>query len=168
MWALAHPLRFRILELLAEGPSTASRVGRRLGESRGVASYHLRVLARAGAIVEEAGVGTRRERWWRRRERVVVLPTDADVEGRAISARMFGILFARDEEARRRFVTREVDAAWHEAAFVGNWFVELAPQEAAELGERLLELVHEVRLRPDRPPEAAQALVSISVLPWLE
>src|SRR5215208_8282986 len=102
LWALAHPFRFQLLELLAEGPSTASRLGRRLGESRGVASYHLRRLARAGAIVEETGLGTRRERWWRRRERVLVIPTDADTEGRAISARMFGIVFARDEEARRR------------------------------------------------------------------
>jgi DNA-binding transcriptional ArsR family regulator len=168
MWALAHPLRFRILELLAEGPSTASRLGRRLGESRGVASYHLRVLARAGAVVEETELGTRRERWWRRRERVVVLPTDPDVEGRAMSARMFAILFARDEEARRRFVTREVNAAWHEAAFVGNWFVELTPQEADELGLRLLELVYEVRMSAKPRAGATQALVSISVLPWLE
>jgi DNA-binding transcriptional ArsR family regulator len=168
MWATAHPTRFRLFELLAEGPSTASRLARRLGESSGSTSYHLRMLARAGAIFDDPTLGTRRERWWRRPESFVLIPTDADPEGRAISARMFGILFARDEETRRRFVTREVSAAWHEAAFVGNWFVLLTPQEAADLALELLARVDEVRARRDPPPGSDRALVSISVLPWLE
>src|SRR6476660_9635055 len=88
MWAMAHPLRLQILGLLVEGPSTASRLGRRLGESSGSMSYHLRMLARAGAVVEDAALGNRRERWWRRPDRFVLLPTDDDLEGRAISARM--------------------------------------------------------------------------------
>jgi DNA-binding transcriptional ArsR family regulator len=168
MWAMAHPLRLQLVGLLADGPSTASRLARQLGESSGATSYHLRVLARAGVIVEEPELGTRRERWWRRPERFVLMPTDADVEGRAITARMLGLFFARDEEARRRFVTRDVDAAWHEGAFVGNWFVELTPKEADELGRRLLAHVRELRRRPEPTPGAARALVSISVLPWLD
>ena len=168
MWATAHPIRFQILHLLVEGPSTASRLARRLGESSGSTSYHLRVLARSGAIVEEHELGTRRERWWRRRERFQLFPTPADPEGRAISARMFGIIFARDEEVRRRFVTGEVDAAWHEGAFAGNWFLELTAEEAGELGVRLLGLVDELRSRTEPTQGAERALVSISVLPWLE
>jgi DNA-binding transcriptional ArsR family regulator len=168
MWAMAHPIRFRLLELLAEGPSTASRLARRLGESRGVASYHLRQLARTGAIVDDPDRGTRRERWWRRRERLLVIPTDADVEGRAISARMFGVVFARDEQARRRFIARDVEAAWHEGAFAGNWLVELTPEEAGELGLRLLDVANELRARPNPPQDATTALISISVLPWLD
>lgn len=168
MWAMAHPLRLQLLGLLGEGPSTASRLARQLGESSGATSYHLRMLARAGAIEEAPELGTRRERWWRRPQRFVLVPTDADVEGRAISARMLGIFFARDEEARRRFVTRKVDAEWHEGAFVGNWFLELTPEEAGELGKRMLELVRELRDRPEPSPGAARALVSISVLPWLD
>jgi DNA-binding transcriptional ArsR family regulator len=168
LWAMAHPLRFRILELLAEGPSTASRLARRLNESSGSTSYHLRMLARAGAIVDDPDRGTRRERWWRRAESRVLIPTDADVEGRAISARMFSMIFARDDEARRRFVTRDVDAAWHEGAFVGNWFVALTPEEADEVGKRLLDVVNELRGRPNPPAGAVPALVSVSVLPWLD
>ena len=53
MWAIAHPVRFRIWELLREGPSTASRLAGRIGESRGSASYHLRMLARAGLIQKD-------------------------------------------------------------------------------------------------------------------
>jgi DNA-binding transcriptional ArsR family regulator len=168
MWALAHPIRFRIFELLTEGPSTASRLAKRLGESSGSTSYHLRVLARGGAIVEDPSLGTRRERWWRRPEQLVLIPTDADAEGRAISTRMFSVFFARDEEARRRFLAGDVEAEWHEASFVGNWFVELTPAEATELGTRLLTLLDGVRRRPDPPPRSARALVSFSVLPWLD
>jgi DNA-binding transcriptional ArsR family regulator len=168
MWAMAHPLRLQILGLLVEGPSTASRLGRRLGESSGSMSYHLRVLARAGAVVADPALGNRRERWWRRPDRFVLLPTDDDLEGRAITARMLGLFFARDEEARRRLVTRNVGAAWRAGAFAGNWFVELTPEEADALAERLVELVQELRMRSSSTPGADRALVSISVLPWLD
>jgi len=169
LWAMAHPLRLQILGLLVDGPSTASRLGRRLGESSGSMSYHLRVLSRAGAIVEDAARGTRRERWWRRREPLfVAVPTDGDLEGRAIAARLHGYVFERDERARLRFVAEDVGTAWRESAVVGNWLLELTPQEAAELGERLVELVRAIRLRDAAPEDADPALVSISILPWLE
>ena len=90
MWALAHPFRYRIWEVLREGPSTASRLARRLDESRGSASYHLRYLARAGVIEEIPEAGTARERWWRRPERMIIAATLADPESREIDARMVG------------------------------------------------------------------------------
>lgn len=169
MWAMAHPIRFRIFELLREGPSTASRLGRRLGESSGTASYHLRFLARAGAIQEAPELGTKRERWWRRPEELQLVPTDDDLEGRAITARLFGLFFARDGEVRRRFVAAlpDVDAEWQRGAFVGNWQVSLTPQEASELGARLLPLIDEFRRRANPPAGAEEALISFSVLPWL-
>src|SRR5262245_60238040 len=168
MWAMAHPLRLEILGVLVEGPSTASRIARRLGESSGSMSYHLRMLARAGAVVEDPDLGTRRERWWRRPDPFVLLPTDDDLEGRAISARLLGLFWARDEEARRRLAAKNLGAAWRAGAFVGNWFLELTPQEADELAERLVEIVQELRTRPAPTPEADRALVSVSALPWFE
>jgi DNA-binding transcriptional ArsR family regulator len=63
--ALAHPLRFQLVELLAEGPSTASGLGRRVGESSGSTSYHLRQLAKEGLIEEAPELGNARDRWWR-------------------------------------------------------------------------------------------------------
>ena len=169
MWAMAHPIRFRIFELLREGPSTASRLGRRLGESSGTASYHLRFLARTGAIQEAPELGTKRERWWRRPEDLQLVPTDDDLEGREITTRMFAIFFARDAETRRRFVAAmpELAADWHQGAFVGNWQVKLTPDEASELGARLLPLIDEYRRRPDPPDDAADALISFSALPLL-
>ena len=168
MWVLAHPLRFRIWELLREGPSTASRLARRLGESRGSASYHLRLLGRAGAIEEMPGEGTARERWWRRPEQLVVAPTGDDLEGRAIDARMLAVFFARDDDVRRRFVTRPVSADWQRGSFVGNWLVAMTPEEADDLGRRLFAIVDEFRRGRESPPASTQALVSVSVLPVLD
>jgi DNA-binding transcriptional ArsR family regulator len=168
MWAMAHPLRLEILGLLVEGPATASILARRLGESSGSTSYHLRVLARAGAVVEDPELGTRRERWWRRPDPFVLIPTDDDLEGRAISARMLGLFFARDEQARRHLVTRDLNAGWRAGAFVGNWFLELTAEEADALAERLVAIVQELRARSEPTPGADRALVSVSVLPWLD
>jgi DNA-binding transcriptional ArsR family regulator len=167
MWAMTHPIRFRILELLREGPATASQLARVLGESSGTASYHLRVLARVGAIEEDPERGTRRERWWRRPQPAVIAPTDSDLEGRAITERLFAMFFQRDAEARHRFVTGEISDQWHRAALAGNWIVELTPAEAAELGTRLLALIDEYRGRAV-PEDAARTLVSASILPWVE
>ena len=64
--ALAHPLRGRLLGLLRlDGPSTASRLAERVGESSGSTSYHLRQLAAYGFVAEVPGQGTGRERWWK-------------------------------------------------------------------------------------------------------
>jgi DNA-binding transcriptional ArsR family regulator len=168
MWAMAHPLRLEILGLLVEGPSTASRLARRLGESRGLVSYHLRMLARAEMVADAPGLGNGRERWWRRPDLFVLPPTDDDLEGRAISARVLGMFFARDEVARRRIVSSEISAAWRSGAFVGNWFVEMTPAEADALAERLVSFVQEVRVRRAPTPGSDRVLVSLSVLPWLE
>jgi len=168
MWALAHPLRLRMFELLASGPATAAQLARKVGESRGATSYHLRVLARTGAIEEDPDLGTKRERWWRRAETSVLLPTDPDVEGRAITDRALAVLYARESEVRRRFVTGELTDEWRQSAFVGNWFVELTPAEADELGRRLFALVDELR-GERRPSDGAElALVAVSVVPVLD
>ena len=63
--AIAHPIRLGLVGLLRrEGPLTASEAGRRLGESSGSTSYHLRQLERFG-LVEEAGERRGRQRPWR-------------------------------------------------------------------------------------------------------
>ena len=46
--------------------------------------------------------------------------------------------------------------------------MELTPEEADELARRLAVLVQEIRERPRPTPGADRALVSVSVLPWLE
>jgi DNA-binding transcriptional ArsR family regulator len=63
--ALAHPLRFQLVELLIEhGPSTATELGRLVDESSGLTSYHLRELAKHDLIEEAHELGSARDRYW--------------------------------------------------------------------------------------------------------
>jgi DNA-binding transcriptional ArsR family regulator len=63
---LVHPIRVRLLYLLeTDGPATASQLGRRIGQSSGVTSYHLRILAEHGFLAEDTERGNGRDRWWR-------------------------------------------------------------------------------------------------------
>ncbi len=50
--AVAHPLRLQILSLLTGAELSASEVARELGTTQANASYHLRVLAAAGHLVD--------------------------------------------------------------------------------------------------------------------
>src|SRR6202044_366002 len=66
MRALAHPLRWALLEaLLHAGTLTATQAGEILGETPANCAFHLRTLGKYG-LVEEAGGGKGRERPWRR------------------------------------------------------------------------------------------------------
>lgn len=63
--ALAHPLRWRLIDLLAiESTATATRCAEVLGESVASCSYHLNTLAKYGYVAEADG-GQGRERPWR-------------------------------------------------------------------------------------------------------
>jgi DNA-binding transcriptional ArsR family regulator len=63
---LVHPIRVRLLHLLeTDGPATASHLGRRIGESSGTTSYHLRILADLGFVEDDPEHGNGRDRWWR-------------------------------------------------------------------------------------------------------
>src|SRR3954465_1992598 len=96
--ALSHPRRLELLALLRfEGESTATLLARRLGESSGATSYHLRQLAQHG-FIEEAPARGGRERYWRYRERPVTLPAPAreTAAERAAAARLMGELLGRE------------------------------------------------------------------------
>jgi DNA-binding transcriptional ArsR family regulator len=170
--ALSHPVRLRILERLREGPSTASRLARELGESSGSTSYHLRALARTGLIEEEPERGRGRERWWRRSTPLLIIPTESeDPEGRAAEARIWNLMTARDERVLRQFVASEatLEREWRSASFIGSWNLYLTPEEADRLGRQVLGLVDEIwRAADDVPEGARRCLVSFRALPWLE
>jgi DNA-binding transcriptional ArsR family regulator len=67
----AHPLRLRILSLLTGAEMSAAEVARELDITHANASYHLRVLAEAGQVVEageeriRGGVAKRYRHPWR-------------------------------------------------------------------------------------------------------
>lgn len=167
---LAHPIRFRILELLREGPATASMLGRELGESSGATSYHLRVLGSMGMIEELPDEGTRRERWWRRPDEVVLIDSAraGDPEYEAAGARMYEMFLARDEQAFERWlgVRERLPVELREAAFVGGFTLYGTEDELQELTREAVALFDRYR-RPaaERPDGAVKAYVTFRVLP---
>lgn len=168
--ATAHPLRLRILELLAEGPATSASLARELGESTGSTSYHLRALGDAGLIEEDEGRGDGRERWWRRPERLVLASTAADEspEYRAAAASARAVMLEREERVLGRYLAGEerLPDEWRAAAFVGNWIVHATPAEVEELSETFLRLMQELRRPADeRPVDAVPVLLSFRALP---
>jgi DNA-binding transcriptional ArsR family regulator len=161
-----------MLELLREGPSTASRLARAIGESTGATSYHLRALAKAGVVEEEVGRGNGRERWWRRRANLIVIPTGSDdPDLRAAENRMRGVFLERDEDAMRRFLAQEeaLEPGLRRASFVGGWHAWGTPEEIEALGHRVMALVDELRRPEEERPEGARRIyVTFRAIPWLE
>lgn len=146
--ALAHPLRLRLLDLLRfEGPSTATLLARRLGESSGATSYHLRQLARYGFIDESPSAGGR-ERWWRHREHRLDVPS-----GEGASRQLLAGLLTREAHALDRYLAAaEQLPEWEDAAFFQSRALRLTPAELDNLRRGVEEL-----LAPLRRPEAENA-----------
>jgi DNA-binding transcriptional ArsR family regulator len=141
--ALSHPLRVRLLDLLRfDGPSTATLLAQRVGESSGATSYHLRQLARHGFIEEEQRDGGR-ERWWRHRERRVVVP---GAPGGLSS------VVAQEAQALDRYLARGPQSPdWDAAAFLHARALRLTAAELDALRQGI-----EALLAPLRRADAAE------------
>lgn len=161
--ALAHPLRLQLLQALhAEGPATASRLARRLGESSGATSYHLRALYRAG-MVEEAEQRNGRERWWQRSpEHLFVpnsVPPDAPeserTELQAAHAQIESVLVDRDEKALQLWteIRYDLPLEWQDTQWIGNFRIWATVEEAQRFVAAVLELSDPLR----KPPEDADS-----------
>jgi DNA-binding transcriptional ArsR family regulator len=167
--ALAHPLRLRLLEVLRDGPATATQLGRELGESSGATSYHLRELAKAGFVEDDEERSSGRDRYWRRTRPLVVVDSDPadDAEYAAALAQLREVLVRRDEEALARYFATVADqpAEWQESSFLGGWEVHATPEELRELGRQMFEVVDRLRRPVDkRPPEARTVYLTFRAL----
>ena len=174
--ALAHPLRLQLLHLLrVEGSSTASELGRRLGESSGSTSYHLRVLHRAGIVVE-AERRNGRERWWDAvgTRRLIpnsldpALPPDERAELQAAHAQVESIILDRDEQALERWESLKYDLPleWQEAGFIGSFRIWGTADEIKELVALVLAATEQLQKRKsERAPEARELNFTMRILP---
>ncbi|GAA1752065.1 winged helix-turn-helix domain-containing protein [Luedemannella helvata] len=170
---IAHPLRVRLLGLLrSDGPSTATRLAQRVGQSSGVTSYHLRQLALHGFVEEDPERGSGRERWWRAAHRVTELraesarqaPGDAEAYLRAIATTY------ADRVSAWLDGMAGLPREWDEGATLSDWSLRLTAAESAGFIRELEALVD--RYRADRPDAAAPAgaervIAQIQVLPFV-
>lgn len=167
MRGLVNPLRLRLLELLqADGPSTATELGRRVGQSTGVTSYHLRVLAQHGFIVEDEERGDDRDRWWRAVHRSTSFsfrvpgdPATADTVDQAAQFVRLNV-----EAAHRRALDwvdslpSQVDELAAMPWTVSDWPLTLTHEQARMVVTAVRELVTRFQRDPDSAASDADAV----------
>lgn len=135
--ALAHPLRNRLLGLLRlDGPSTATLLGARVGESSGSTSYHLRQLAAYGFVEEVVGEGA--GRWWRARHRQSSWTSAAmrdSEEGAQVEEEMMRLAVALQGRVLEAWLEGRggLDAAWSSGSTVNDYALRLRPEQAQAL-----------------------------------
>ncbi len=155
--ALAHPLRTGLLTVLRdEGPSTASRLGKRVGESSGTTSYHLRQLAALGFVEEVPGEGTARERWWRARHRSTRWRTEDLVEqpgGREVVEELTHQSLGRQRRmlAAHAEQRESLDDVWRDTVSLNDWALHLSPEATRELTEELNGVLARWRAEREEP-----------------
>lgn len=142
---LAHPLRMAIYDSLTNhGPQTATSLAKRLGESSGATSYHLRQLARHHLIREVAGESGGRQKWWERIPGAVRVPgpeRELDPSTRTASHYVNRELVRNMSRAFEDFV----DAAYDEKRIPLEW-VEASASDTSNLHltkEQLAEIAAE-------------------------
>lgn len=161
MRALAHPLRLQLHALVArEGSLTAADAARQLDISHGLASHHLRQLAKYG-FVEPAEPTDRKQHPWRVTATSISLRPDEP--GGQASADALDRYAA--ERASRQLVAwqdrRDAEgSAWADVAGVRDSILYLTPDELDEVVRAWLEIVTPLATsRPvghaDRRPEDA-------------
>ncbi|NUT11236.1 MAG: winged helix-turn-helix transcriptional regulator [Nonomuraea sp.] len=166
---VTHPLRVRLLGLLrADGPATASELGRKVGESSGSTSYHLRELFKYGFIEEDPERRDGRERRWKARHRYTSWDNQElseTPEGREAVR----IMHQRQVEVLGR-VTQEYDEhdwspEWVFAAGLNDHIMELPAVALGEFVEGAEKLLRELAARYAEDPGARQVNVWLGGFP---
>jgi DNA-binding transcriptional ArsR family regulator len=143
--AMAHPLRLRLIGTLTkDGPATASELARRLGESSGSTSYHLRVLAKYHFIEDDPGRNHGRERWWRAVDEGLEWTLDTDDRGLLEADRALGRQLIGEYQRRLERWHDEIpdwDRSWRAASTGGDRFYELTPAELRVLVDEVMAIL---------------------------
>lgn len=153
MRALSHPLRIRLLDVLAErGPMTATQISDVVNESPTTCSFHLRSLAKHG-FVEEAGGGKGRNRPWRHiPQGLFIDDAKLDTEGR-VAANRFRIEATRRVQAAYEHWLEDrpnYPARWQDVDVRSDWEGPMARDDLKEMSRRVGEVIAEYTAG-DRP-----------------
>lgn len=160
--ALAHPLRLRLLGLLRlDGPSTATRLAERVGESSGSASYHLRQLAQHGFIEEDPDRGVGRERWWRTASGGHAVWAEDFPDAPELSVYLNEIVNSHAAFTAGWLADQENwDREWVEAADFSDFLINVPAARLRELTAEMYTLIERYR---DRPPEPGNEQVHVII-----
>jgi DNA-binding transcriptional ArsR family regulator len=167
--AMAHPLRLRLIGTLQkDGPATASELARRLGESSGATSYHLRILAKYGFIEDDAERNRGRERWWRTVDEGFEWSLDTDDAGLLEADRTLGRQLVSEYA---RWLQRwhdelpDWDRTWRAASNSTEQWFELTPAEPRELSDEVLGVLERYADRRVRAKGTERSVVLFHAFP---
>jgi hypothetical protein len=147
--ALAHPLRWQLIDLLgSEGSATATRCAEVLGESVASCSYHLGMLAKYGYIEEVPDRAGREKPWRLANTRQDLGPADLDTEGQlAAEAATEAFLDHEFARTRLRYRRKSLEPEPWQPALLGE-SVWLTEQEYSAAKDELFAVLE--RYRRDR------------------
>ncbi|MFC4150304.1 ArsR/SmtB family transcription factor [Micromonospora mangrovi] len=153
--ALAHPLRWRLMDLLnVDGPSTVGMLAERTGQAPANVSHHMKVLAGCDLVAEAPDrARDRRERWWQLVDRSLRWSTAdfaADPAAHAVADAATSLHLDRHTTQVRAWYAAGEAAhrAWEDGPFVANRWLRLTPEELAELGREVVDLLARWADRP--------------------
>ncbi|CAD5967746.1 ArsR/SmtB family transcription factor [Streptomyces cyaneofuscatus] len=169
--ALAHPVRVQMVTLLRKhGPSTATRLAERLDVNSGTASYHLRQLAAAGFVAEDAERGNARERWWRSVHQLTRFDHEdlAEREPEAALAYLQSVHSAytmRTQQGLHGLQT--LPRPWREAFDMSDAALRLTPAEAREMRDEIWSVIERYKRASDdqKSQDTERVWVNLHVLP---
>jgi len=137
--ALTHPIRVQMLRALrSDGPATATLLAKRLGESTGVTSYHLRQLQRHGFVEDVPGPSRGRERWWRAAfggHHVATEKWLGDPESAAVVTMYESAIIDSYARAAAEWAATQADwpTEWVEASALNDYRLRLTPRRLRQL-----------------------------------
>lgn len=150
MRALAHPLRWKLLEVLdLESQATAAECARMLRESHSLCSYHLRQLAKYD-LVEQVETTSQRDRPWRLTHRNLSIPTEPTGQPEKVAVTTLRSLIAGHElELLEGWIQHQFDypPAWRRASVLSGSQIWLTPEELLEVRQSLLDVITAVERR---------------------
>lgn len=156
--AFVHPLRLRLLRLLRlDGPATASDLARRVGESSGSTSYHLRQLARFGFVEDDPEQTSKRERVWRAAHQATRVPADTfvgDAERWEIVNRLAHQQIELWLKAADAFLANPQSwtPEWIGAATTDDWRLRISPERQKALNIEIEAIVDRYRAESREEP----------------
>lgn len=172
--ALAHPLRWQLLEILTrDGSATATLCAQETGESVANCSYHLNILAKYD-YVEQAEGGRGREKPWRlardtTRWSDVGMDTEGALAAQAASGAFLDYTLTQIKERHLSVAAESIE--WRDVVGVDNTNDFLTPAEVTEIRDEVRKLMNRYRERRNKPelrPEGARSVnlfLSTTVLP---
>jgi hypothetical protein len=167
MRALAHPLRWSLLEALTHaGTLTATQASEMLGETPANCAFHLRTLGRYG-LAEEAGGGKGRERPWRRTTAGFTMELEQDDPRTAAAAGVLNDFWVNTTLDRAR-ATMQSQASWPaglaKALPTTQSLRYVTADEAKELQAELVAVLDRYRARNDDPSRRPPGALPIEFL----